>query len=88
MLEQKGKNLKHYSINYASCQTNPAEQKYTPIELEVAALVFAVGHFKVYLLGNRVTVYIDHQALVSAFQGSCHNWDLRTQQLMHCQGPL
>ena len=31
---------------YASCQTNPAEQKYAPTELEVAALVFAVGHFE------------------------------------------
>ena len=33
----------------------------------LAALVFAVGHFKVCLLGNKVTVYIDHQSLVSAF---------------------
>lgn len=36
-------------------------------QLEVATLVFAVGHFEVYLLGNKVTVHTDHQALVSAF---------------------
>ena len=67
MLEQEGEDQKRYPIAYASRQTNPAEQKYAPTELEVAALVFAVGHFEVYLLGNKVTVYTDHQALVSAF---------------------
>ena len=46
---------------------NPVEQKYAPTELEVATLVFAVGHFEVYMLGNKVTVYTDHQAFVSAF---------------------
>ena len=58
-----------YPIAYASRHTNPAEQKDTPIKLKVAALVFAVGHCEVYLLGNKVTVYTctDHQALVSAF---------------------
>ena len=33
----------------------------------LAALVFAVGHLKVYLLGSKVTVYTDHQSLMSAF---------------------
>ena len=58
-----------YPIAYASRHTNPAEQKYAPIELKVAAVVFVVGHCEVYLLGNKVTVYTctDHQALVSAF---------------------
>ena len=38
-----------------------------PTELEVAALVYAVEHFEVYLLGNEFTVYTDHQSLVSAY---------------------
>ena len=29
--------------------------------------MFALEHFQVYLLGNKVTVYTDHQALVSSF---------------------
>ena len=66
-LEQEGEEKKCYPVAYASHQTNPAEKKYTPTELEVAALVFAVGHFEVYLLGNKVTVYTDRHALVSAF---------------------
>ena len=38
-----------------------------PTELEVAALVYAVKHFEVYLSGNSFTVYTDHKSLVSAF---------------------
>ena len=51
---------------YANRQTN-TEAKYAPTELEVAALVYAITHFDVYLLGNSFMVYTDHQALVSAF---------------------
>ena len=56
-----------HPIAYASRQTSLAEKKYAPTELEVAALVFAVKSFEVYLLGNPFTLYTDHQALVSAF---------------------
>lgn len=53
--------------------------------MEVAALVFAVKHFKVYLLSQEFTVYTDHQALISAFmvhlksqtQGRLAQWYLR-----------
>ena len=50
-----------------SRQTNKAECKYCPTELEVAALLFGMEHFEVYLLGHPVTVFTDHQALVSSF---------------------
>ena len=53
--------------DYASHQTNAAEAKYAPTELEAAALVYTVEHFEVYILGNQTTVFTDHQALVSAF---------------------
>ena len=67
VLEQYGEDEKRHPITYASRQTNAVEAKYAPTELEVAALVYAVEHFEVYLLGNETTVYTDHQALVSAF---------------------
>ena len=67
VLEQKDQEGNCHPIAYASRATNNAERKYAPAELEVAALVFALEHFQVYLLGNRVTVYTDHQALVSSF---------------------
>jgi len=44
-----------------------AEQKYSITELEVAALVYALEHFEVYALGNQVTVFTDHKALVQSY---------------------
>ena len=67
LLEQIGDDGERYPIAYSSRQKNPAESKYAPTELEVAAFVYAVDHFELYLLANQVTVYTDHQALVSAF---------------------
>ena len=66
VLEQE-ENGKRHPIAYASRQTNESERKYCPTELEVAALLFEVEHFEVYLFGNPVTVFTDHQALVSSF---------------------
>ena len=51
VLEQE-ENGKRHPIAYASRQTNEAERKYCPTELEVAALIFRVEHFEVYLLGH------------------------------------
>ena len=67
VLEQVREDGCCHPVAYASRKTNAAEAKYAPTELEVAALVYAVTHFEVYLLGNNFTVYTDHQALVSAF---------------------
>ena len=67
ILEQEDDEGRRHPIAYASRATNSAEQKYAPTELEVAALVFALEHFQVYLLGGKVTVFTDHQALVSAY---------------------
>jgi len=58
--------LRH-PIASASRQTNDGEKKYGPTQLEVVALNFGAKHFEVYLLGNKVTIFTDHQALVSAF---------------------
>ena len=67
MLEQLREDGCRHPVAYASHKTNTAGAKYAPTELEVAALVYAVTHFEVYLLGNSFTVYTDNQALVSAF---------------------
>lgn len=67
ILKQEDEEGKQHPIAYASRATNVAEQKYTPTKLEVADLVFALEYFQVYLLGNKVTVFTDHQALVSAY---------------------
>jgi len=69
LLKQESEDSRRYPIAYAIAnrQTNLAESNYAPTELEVAALVYAVEHFEVFLLGNHFTVYTDHKLLVSAF---------------------
>ena len=44
------------AIAFASQQANPAEGKYTTTELEVAALIFSVKYFEVYLLVNQFVI--------------------------------
>ena len=90
VLEQEDTEGQRFPIAYASRATNEAERKYAPTELEVAAVVFALDHFCVYLLGNKVKVYVDHQALVSAFipymksqtKGILARWYLRLSQYL------
>ena len=90
VLEQKDDTGQPHPVAYASRQTNPAESKYAPTELEVAALIFGVEYFEVYLLGHQVTVYTDHQALVSAFisqlkgqtKGLLARWYLRLSRFI------
>ena len=67
VLEQVADDGESHPVACASRCTNQAEQKYDVSELEVAALVYALEHFQVYLLGSKVTVYTDDQALVSSF---------------------
>ena len=57
VLEQKADDGECHPIAYASRYTNQAEKKYG---VSVAALVFVLEHFQVYLLGSKVTVYMDH----------------------------
>ena len=62
LLEQKDR---RHLITYASIPTNETECKYAPMDLEMTTLVFALEHFQVYLLGNKVTVYTDHMYLLN-----------------------
>ena len=90
ILEQEGEDKLRNPIAYASRQTNDAEKRYAPTQLEVAALVLGVEHFEMYLLGNKVTVFTDHQALVSAFlthlksqtKGLMARWYLRLSRFL------
>ena len=67
VLEQETTEGKRAPIAYASRATTSAEKKYGVTELEVAALVYALEHFEVYLLGNNVAVFTDHKALVQSY---------------------
>jgi hypothetical protein len=43
---------------------NSAEKNYTIIEREVLVMVYALHKFRHYLLGNMITFFVDHMALV------------------------
>ena len=47
---------------------NIAELKYSTNEIELLGLVWALDHFKNYLLGKQFSVLTDHKALVGALK--------------------
>ena len=87
ILEQIGKDGLRHPVAYASRATNEAERKYPPTKLEMAAIIFAL---EVYLLGHKITVYTDHQALVSGYisylkgqsKGLLSRWYLKISQYL------
>ena len=90
ILEQIGEDGLRHSVAYASRATNEAERKYPPTKLEMASIIYALNHFEVYLLGHKITVYTDHQALVSGYisylkgqtKGLLSRWHLKISQYL------
>ncbi|KAG7548002.1 Integrase catalytic core [Arabidopsis suecica] len=54
---------KLHVIYYASRTMDDAQVRYATTEKELLAVVFAFEKFRSYLVGSKVTVYIDHAAL-------------------------
>jgi hypothetical protein len=52
-------------IAYASYQLKDAETRYGATQIELYAVVFAVRHFRTYLLGREFHLFSDHSALRS-----------------------
>ena len=50
-------------ITYASCTLSQRERNYSAMEKEALAIVFAVKHFRLYLLGRRFSIITDNSAL-------------------------
>ena len=65
VLAQKQPDGTVHPIAYASHSLQPAERNYEISELETLGLVWAVKHFRPYILGYPCTVYTDHAACLS-----------------------
>ena len=57
-------------IAFTSRTLSPAEQKYSQVEKEGLAIIFAVKKFHQYLYGHHFTIYSDHQPLKYLFSES------------------
>ena len=55
-------------VAFASRFLNIAELKYSTNELELPGLVWALDHFKNYLLGKQFSILTDHKALIGALK--------------------
>ena len=58
-------------VAYASRFLNKLEERFSTNEL--LAIVWALEHFKYYLYGNKFTLQMDHQALLSALKNNRGN---------------
>ena len=72
VLSHKMENGAELPIAFTSRTLAPAEKKYSQIEKEGLAIVFAVKKFHQYLYGRSFTIYSDHQPLKYLFSESRH----------------
>ena len=73
-------------IAYASCTLQPHQKNYSSTEMEAAAVVWAVKHFRHYLYGHTCQVFTDHSALRSLMDtphpsGKLARWGLALQEV-------
>jgi hypothetical protein len=59
----QSKDKKHYAISYTSKTLTKPQLNYATTERELLPVVFAIEKFRSYLLGAKVIVYTDHDAL-------------------------
>ena len=87
VLCQAGEDGKVHPVAYASRGLLKHERNYAVSELEGLAVVWALGHFHAYIVGQDITVFTDHAALQSPLKapklsGRLMRWSLKLQQFM------
>eukprot|EP00111_Clytia_hemisphaerica_P014823 TCONS_00043683-protein len=67
VLMQKQKNGTWRPVSYASRSLSPVERRYSPLERECLAVIYALKRFRLYLYGLYFTIKTDHKPLVPIF---------------------
>ena len=70
VLSQKQDDGLVHPVAFASRSLQPHEKSYSSTELETLGLVWAVKHFRPYLLGYHTTVFTDHSVCTSLLNSS------------------
>ena len=78
-MNQKQSNGELKPVAYASRTLNPVERRYSQIERESLAILWAIQRFSVYLFGMNFVVYTDHKPLERIFTSS-HDAPARIQK--------
>ena len=86
VLAQRKEDQLVHPIAYASRTLPPHERNYGISELEGLAVVWAVKHFRHYIVGHKCYVYTDHEALKALIStphpsGKLARWGLALQEL-------
>lgn len=63
VLSQKSVQGKEVIIAFVSRSLSPMEEKYSVIEREKLACVWAMGHFRAFIWGRKFTLWSDHKPL-------------------------
>lgn len=76
-------------IAYASRTLTDTEKRYSTIERELLAIIWATKHFRPYLYGHKFDIYTDHRPLVWLYQlkepnSKLTRWRLRLQEYDFC----
>ena len=54
-------------LSYASCSLKPSERNYAQVDREGLAVIWAVKHYRQYILGKHVELHTDCSALIKIF---------------------
>ena len=72
ILVQENEGIEH-PIQYISKQLSESQRKWSAIEREAFAVIYALQKLRPYLWGAHFTVYTDHKPLLSLFKAEIKN---------------